>query len=76
MSSCCEAMKYSCNQGRDCPVRKTCIGKHKYPSLGLAEMVTSRKQGSKLVAYKCDHCSFFHIGDAPTANRELRKAPK
>lgn len=54
--------------------KKLCIGKFKYPSLGLAEMVTSRKQGAKLVAYKCQHCAYFHVGDAPEPQRELRKA--
>lgn len=53
-----------------------CAGKHKYPSLQLAEMVTSRKQGAKSVAYKCQHCAYFHVGDAPEPVRELKKAPK
>lgn len=69
----CPPCNADCNQGRDCPAR-VCAGKHKYPTLGLAEMVTSRKQGSRLKAYKCQHCAYYHVGEADEPQREFRKA--
>lgn len=53
-----------------------CAGKHKYPSMQLAEMVTSRKQGAKSVAYKCQHCAYFHVGDAPKSDRPAKRVEK
>lgn len=71
----CPPCNNDCNQGRNCQAR-ACLGKHKYPSLQLAEMVTSRKQGAKSVAYKCQFCAYFHVGDSPKPVRELKKATK
>ncbi len=45
-----------------------CLLKHKYPSLELANMVTSRKQGAKMMAYKCLHCAYFHVKESEPVN--------
>lgn len=52
-----------------------CAGKHKYPSLDLAKMIAGHKQNSKLIAYKCNHCAYFHVGEAKEPERLLKKSP-
>ena len=52
-----------------------CAGKHKYPSIELAKMIAGHKQGSKLAAYKCQHCAYFHVGESKEPVRVLKKSP-
>lgn len=51
-----------------------CLGKHKYPVFHLAQMVAGKKLEAKLMAYKCPHCGYFHVGNAPEKKREVRRA--
>ena len=68
----CPPCNGDCNQGDDCPAR-VCAGKHKYPSLDIANLVTSRKQGAKLEAYKCNHCAYFHVKEAEPIRGEAKR---
>ena len=52
-----------------------CAGKHKYASESLVAMIVGHKQGSKLAAYKCQHCAYFHVGEAKEPVRVLKKSP-
>ena len=54
--------------------RKACEGKQSYATLEAATAVTQRLRG--LNAYKCKHCSGFHVGHPPGRVRQSLAAKR
>ena len=46
-------------------IQAQCLGKFKYPTFDLAQMVAGRKRDAKMTPYHCPHCHYYHIGNTP-----------
>lgn len=46
-------------------LQSQCLGKFKYPTFDLAQMVAGRKRDAKMTPYHCPHCHYYHIGNTP-----------
>jgi len=42
-----------------------CLGKFKYQTFDLANMVAKRNKDSTYQPYHCPHCGSYHIGNSP-----------
>lgn len=59
------------------PVEKQCEGKVAYASKKLAKRAISRLRNGPigdLMAYRCPHCTAFHVGHRPQSRRKRKEA--
>lgn len=55
-----------------------CNGKHPFDSRQIAQQVAERSnrrkgQGKRMSAYRCGHCSAWHVGSDKAGNRSHRR---